>query len=151
MVGTVHSLFLVLVFKYGIKEREKVMKKWLLVLIIGCALVGCATFPDDGPAQASNLTMGVVKDIIIKGETNQADILKTFGSPNLTTKNRGGDEVWNYTRMSYKAKTGSDGISLIFVGGSRAMSSTTTKSFDLIIVFDENDVVKDYSVISAQY
>ena len=35
--------------------------------------------------------------------------------------------------------------------GSRAVSSATTKSFDLIIIFDENDIVKDYSIIAASF
>jgi hypothetical protein len=112
---------------------------------------GCATYPQGDPAQSSNLTMGMIKKEIIKGTTTQAEIMQKFGSPNLVTKNRSNDEVWNYSRMSYESKTGADGASFIFFGGSRAMSTTTTKSFDLIITFDEKDIVKDYSVISAQY
>jgi outer membrane protein assembly factor BamE (lipoprotein component of BamABCDE complex) len=88
---------------------------------------------------------------IKKGETTQADILKIFGSPNLVTKNRDNDEVWNYNRMSYEAAYGSDAGGFIFWGGSRAVSSTTVKSFDLIIIFDNNDVVKDYSIIAASF
>lgn len=114
-------------------------------------LIGCATYPQGDPAQSSNLTMGMVKKEIIKGTTNQTEIIQKFGSPNLVTKNRSNDEVWSYTRMSYEAKSGSDGVSIIFFGGSRAMSTTTSKSFDLIIIFDEKGIVKDYSVISAQY
>ena len=115
-------------------------------------LVGCATFPkEEEPAQQSNLTFGVVKSKIIKGQTTQAEILEIFGSPNITTKNRDDDEVWNYSRMSYKTAAGSDGGSVIFFGGNRAMSTATTASFDLIIIFDKNDRVKDYSVISAKF
>jgi hypothetical protein len=115
-------------------------------------LFGCATFPkEEEPAQASNLTFGVVKSKIIKGQTTQEEILKIFGSPNIITKNRDNDEVWNYNRMSYKTSAGEDGGTVIFWSGSRAMSTATTASFDLIIIFDNNDVVKDYSVISAKF
>ena len=128
---------------------EKVMA--VIVGLTLSVLIGCATFPQGDPAQSSNLTMGMVKKEIIKGSTNQTEILQKFGSPNLVTKNRSNDEVWNYNRMSYESKTGADGGSIIFWGGSRAMSTTTSKSFDLIITFDEKGIVKDYSVISAQY
>lgn len=99
----------------------------------------------------SNLTAGVVKTEIIKGKTTQAEILKIFGAPNIVTKNRENDEVWNYNRMSFDKAYGSEAGGFIFWGGSRAVSSSTTKSFDLIIIYDENDIVKDYSVISASF
>lgn len=114
--------------------------------------VGCVTMPkEEQTAQQSNLTFAVVKSKIIKGQTTQAEILTIFGSPNIATKNRDNDEVWNYSRMSYKEASGSEGTSFIFFGSTHAMSTATTASFDLIIIFDNNDVVKDYSVISAKF
>ena len=121
----------------------------MVILCISFA-IGCATFPEK-ETEKSKLTVGVVKQTIIKGETNQAEILETFGSPNLVTKNKEENEVWSYNRMSFEHKEGADGIFYIFGTGSRAMTTATTKSFDLIITFDENDIVKDYSVISASY
>lgn len=129
------------------------MKKSLIlftVLLVTASFIGCA---GSGQKEASNtnLTSGRVKMEIKKGVTTQDEILKIFGSPNIITKNRGNDEVWNYNRMSYESAYGSEGGGFIFWGGSRAASSTTTKSFDLIITFDKNDVVKDYSLISANF
>jgi hypothetical protein len=95
--------------------------------------------------------MGTVKTEIIKGRTTQTEVLKLFGAPNLVTKNRSNDEVWNYNRMSFDSVSGSDSGFAIFWTGSRALSSATTQSFDLIIVFDNGDIVKDYSVVSASY
>ncbi len=103
------------------------------------------------PVQKSNLTAGTVKREIVKGKTIQADVLKLFGSPNLMTMDSDGNEVWNYNRMSYTTTSGSDGGSLIFWSGSKAMRSSTTQSFDLIIVFDKSQIIKDYRVISAAY
>lgn len=122
------------------------------LLFVSLSLTNCATFPkEQEPAQQSNLTFGIVKSKIIKGQTNQDEILILFGAPNIITKNRDNDEVWNYNKMSYKTVTGSDGATVIFWSGSRAMSSATTQSFDLIIIFDKEDIVKDYSVISAKF
>lgn len=119
----------------------------LVALLSGCA----STVRDSQPAQKSNLTMGMVKTEIIKGRTTQTEVLKLFGAPNLITKNRSNDEVWNYNRMSFDSVSGSDSGFAIFWSGSRALSSATTQSFDLIIVFDGGDIVKDYSVVSASY
>lgn len=131
------------------------MKKNLLValLCIGILSVSCAQFPKEqaDPAEQSRLTFAVVKSKIIKGQTTQEEILKIFGSPNIITKNKNNDEVWNYSRMSYKATSGEDNRTGIFWNGSRAVSTTTTASFDLIVIFDKNDVVIDYSVISAKF
>lgn len=128
------------------------MNKITYIIIACLILSGCATFPQSKePATQSNLTIGTVKTKIIKGKTTQAEILELFGSPNLVTKNRANNEVWNYNKMSFESKVGEDGTWLLLWGGSRAMATSTTKSFDLIIEFDDKDIVKDYSVISAQY
>jgi len=115
-------------------------------------LAACATFPNnESTPQQSNLTVGMVKTKIIKGKTTQEEILKLFGAPNIITKNKNDDEVWNYNRMSFKYVSGSDGFTAIFANGNRAMSTATTESFDLIITFDKDGKVKDYSVISAKF
>lgn len=116
------------------------------------ALISCATFPRaNETSEKSNLTPATVKYQIIKGHTTQGEVLEILGAPNIITKNRDNDEVWNYNKMSFESIGGTDSGGLIFWGGSRAMSTTTTKSFDLIIIFDENDIVKDYSMISASF
>jgi outer membrane protein assembly factor BamE (lipoprotein component of BamABCDE complex) len=128
--------------------------RFLVVAVLSgvVALGGCAAYTQRSlPPSDSNLTAGVVKREIVKGQTTQAEILELFGSPNLVTMNRDDDEVWNYNRMSYETSTGADGGFAVFWSGTSAVSSTTTRSFDLVLVFDKNDVVKDYSVIQASY
>ncbi|MDP2302120.1 MAG: hypothetical protein Q8N03_06825 [Ignavibacteria bacterium] len=129
---------------------EKTISGFIFICIVSVVFFGCAT---SGVKEISNtnLTTGKVKMEIIKGVTTQAEILQIFGSPNIVTKNRSNDEVWNYNRMSFESAYGSEGGGFIFWGGSRAVSSATTKSFDLIIIYDDKDVVKDYSIISASF
>lgn len=126
------------------------MKKLLILSGFSLLLLasGCAPIPTVQPKQKSNLTVGMVKTKVIKGETNQAEIMELFGAPNLVTKNRNDDEVWNYNKMSFESGAGA--ASDVWLG-SRALASATTSSFDLIIIFDDNGVVKDYSIISASY
>ena len=137
-------------------------------LALGAAiLAGCATFPEKQKKSTSPLTAGNVTLQLKKGETTKDEVLKTFGSPNIVTKNREADEVWNYNRMNFTTRVGADAFGLgligglaggsgaggggLGVGGGRAVSTATTKSFDLMIIFDENDVVKDYSIIQASF
>jgi len=140
--------------KYRSGGKMKLISKALLFLVVTIFLAaGCVSFPKgEEKSLQSSLTFAVVKSKIIKGQTTQDEILKTFGSPNIITKNRSNDEVWNYNRMSYRAVSGTNqGPAGIFSSGERAMSTATTESFDLIITFDDNGVVKDYSVISAKF
>ena len=124
------------------------VKKILFSFIALVVLVSCASM---NTTQKSNLTPGVVKTKIQKGVTSQAEILRLIGSPNIITKNKEDDEVWNYSRQSFDAESGGFGGGLIFLGGAKAFSSSASKTFDLIITFDKNNVVKDYSVVSSQF
>ena len=117
------------------------------MLILG--LTGCSSTTI--PKQKSNLTVGMIKSTVIKGETTQNEVMRTFGSPNMVTKNRNNDEVWSYNKMSTDNSQKEGFATLFIVGQSSALSSSTTSSFDWIITFDKNDVVKDYSLISSSY
>lgn len=125
------------------------MNKLILTgfLIIGLTSCNSYKYGTDGTAEKSNLTMGVVKSKIFKGSTSQDEILKLFGSPNLVSKNKSNREVWSYNKMSVEQKAGSTD----FFAGQRASQSSSSRSFDLIITFDEKDVVLDYSVISTAF
>ena len=131
------------------------MKRIFIVHVVAIVFLslgaGCATFPEHQEEAKSPLTAGNVTMTVKKGTTTKAEILKTFGSPNIVTKNRDADEVWNYNRMNFTTRVGEDGGSIILLGGSRAVSTATTRSFDLIITFDSKDVVKDYSIIQASF
>ena len=111
-------------------------------------LVACAA-PQN--RQKSNLTTGTVKTNVQEGVTTQAEIVRLLGSPNLVTKDKEGREVWTYSRQSYDSSAGGFGGGLIVFGGSKAFSSSSASSFDLIITFDEKDVVKNYSIVSSQF
>lgn len=125
------------------------MNKLILtgLLIIGLSSCNSYKYGAEGTAEKSNLTMGVVKSKIVKGSTSQDEILKLFGSPNLVSKNKSNREVWSYNKMSVEQKAGSTD----FFTGQRASQSSSSKSFDLIITFDNQDVVLDYSVISTAF
>ncbi len=113
-----------------------------------CA-VSCTTLEET--PQKSNLTVGIIKTEIQKGVTSQAEIVQLLGSPNIITKNKQGREIWTYSKQSFKTEASRAGGGLILFGGSQAFSSATSSTFDLIIVFNDQDIVLDYSVVSAQF
>ncbi len=124
------------------------MKKLLLLILL--TVISCTAHKygaNSEPTQKSNLTFGMVKSKIIKNVTSQDEILKLFGSPNLTTKNKSNDEVWSYNKMSAQTKAGSSEVFF----GQKASVSSSSQSFDLIITFDSLDKVIDYSVISTSF
>jgi len=73
------------------------MKRFLIVLMLGVFLCGCASIY---PVERGRLTAGMVKKEIIKEVTTQNDILEVFGVPNIITKNKSGKEVWTYDKVS---------------------------------------------------
>ena len=122
---------------------------WLI--LISPLIFGLSACVTSQAPQKSNLTPGVVKTQVQKGVTSQADILGLLGAPNIVAKNKEGAEVWTYSRQSFDSESGGFGGGLLLFGGSKAFSSSSSNSFDLIITFDEKNIVKDYSVISSQF
>ena len=137
--------------------RITIFTSLLLSLVLGCASV----------PQKDNLTVGMVKSHVIKGETMQYEVFQLFGAPNYTTKSKGGNEVWVYDKVSVDAANSNimgtlnaEGTTVrgdtlikgrLGLGGSRGRSSASTRTLTVIIEFDENDVVKDYSWMSTAF
>ncbi len=134
------------------------MKIFLPLIISSVLLTGCMqsnSAPQVAP-QKSNLTYGTVKSQIVKGQTTQPEVIQILGSPNMVSKTKGGDEVWTYSKQSVDSasRQSAYGLGIPFLAGfnsSKASSSTSVSTFDLMITFDSNDVVKDYSVVSSQF
>ncbi|TDS17464.1 hypothetical protein [Sphingobacterium paludis] len=125
------------------------MYKILLSGLLILSTVACKypRYAADASAEKSNLTVGIVKSKIIERETTQEEIIKLFGSPNLISKNKANREVWSYNKMAVENRSGST----TFFAGRRASQSTSSTTFDLIITFDKDDIVSNYSVVSTTY
>lgn len=134
----------------------------ILIAALGSLSAGACALgpkPTTPPPGSSNLTAGMVKSEVREGVTTQAEILGMFGAPNIVTRNSDDQEVWNYNRMSFESTESESGVLAVLwkgwgggAAGSRAATSTaTTRSFDLILVFDGKDVVRSYKLISAVF
>ena len=79
-------------------------------IALSIALIsGCATAPAPVDQRNSILTQGNVQMNLRVGSTTKADVLNTFGSPNITTRDASGEEVWSYQRQATVAQSSSSG------------------------------------------
>ena len=133
------------------------------ILVFGTILLFLSSCASSPPRQGSHLTFGMVKKNVIKGETHQEEVLKLFGAPNIITQKSGKHETWTYEKVSYDASQYSGGIGAgaggiigsTATGGvgtfSGSKSSSSTKTMTLMIYFDSNDKVIDYSIVETHY
>jgi outer membrane protein assembly factor BamE (lipoprotein component of BamABCDE complex) len=82
------------------------------------------------------------------GKTTKSDVIETFGSPNITTRDGDGNEVWTYQRQAQinQSSSSSEFIFVIIAGKSSSASGfeSSSRMMTLIIKFDNNDIVTDF-------
>ena len=79
-------------------EMNRWRKNIVLCLLVVFLGYGCAT--SGASYQRSNLTFGMIKKNLVKGQTDQAEVLSLFGAPNIMTRNKSGEEVWTYDKIA---------------------------------------------------
>ena len=148
------------------------MKRILSILIISFIVFNCAP-PEpiiiEVPVEKEDkLTLGTIQSKIKKG-MNQTEVLEVLGSPNIVTKNSQGNEVWTYDKVgssqsssnqasaTYGQAQLNQGFWAFLFGGTTnsAQSSsgrnTESKSLTIIINFDSNSTVSDFTYQSLKY
>ena len=71
------------------------------------------------------------------------EVQETLGAPNIISKNKGGNEVWTYDRVS--KETTSRGF--LFWSSNESTQRTLT----VLITFDENGRVTDFTYHSTEF
>ena len=124
------------------------MKKFLFIFVFSILLTGCVTAPEPLTKKNSELTQGMVQMNLEVGKTTKADVLETFGAPNITTRDSSGNEVWTYQRQAQVSQSSSSsGFIFVIIAGKSAEASgfeTSSRMMTLIIKFDGNDIVTDF-------
>ena len=132
------------------------MKKIIIISLTSIILFSCAA---NKPDDSNNLTLGTVQSKISKGQS-QSSVMDILGSPNIVTKNSQGREVWTYDRISSENDASSSFVFYIlnpiswFTGGgtnSKSSSSSSSKSLTVLITFDDNKNVLDFTYQSLKY
>jgi outer membrane protein assembly factor BamE (lipoprotein component of BamABCDE complex) len=118
-------------------------------------LSACATTPEPVDARNSILTQGNVQMNLKVGVTTKADVLNSFGSPNITTRDATGEEVWSYQRQATVSQSSDSANywSIFLTGESRSASgfSQSSRMMTLIITFNKNDVISDFRSRSSDF
>ena len=119
-------------------------------------MVGCVSAPPQPVSDRnSQLTQGNVQLNLQVGSTTKADVLESFGAPNITTRDGSGREVWTYQRHAQVTQKSSQSNywTVIFVGGSEEAAGFESSSsmITLIIKFDAQDLVADFKSRTSSF
>ena len=122
--------------------------KTALTLSMTLLVAACAAPYEPLNNRNSDLTQGNVQMNLVVGQTTKAEVLENFGSPNVTTRDGAGREVWTYQRAGQASQSASRSAywTVILAGASSRSSGfeSSSRMMTLIIKFDDNDVVTDF-------
>lgn len=123
--------------------------------LVFLAATGCVAPPQPVSNRNSELTQGNVQLNLKVGSTTKAEVLETFGAPNITTRDGAGREVWTYQRAGQAAQSSSQsGYWTVILAGQSSSASgfeSTSRMMTLIIKFDANDIVDDFRSRSSNF
>lgn len=123
-------------------------KSHMVICVLFLFLSGCVVTPQPLTEKNSDLTQGNVQMNLVVGQTSKAEVLENFGSPNVTTRDGAGREVWSYQRAAHvsQSTTQSGYWTVILAGQSTSASGfeSSSRMITLIIKFNEQDLVTDF-------
>ena len=129
----------------------------ILIFMAISTLVGCASNPSSMESTIPNspFTHGNVQLTLKKGVTNQAEVLETFGAPNVATVDSEGNEVWTYQKNA-TVSTSRDSSAygtVILVGGRTSTSGfeQSSRTMTLILKFDATKKVIDFKSMTTSF
>ena len=120
----------------------------LFSFMLSIVLIGCTPAPKPLTERNSQLTQGNVQMNLVVGKTTKVEVLENFGSPNITTRDGAGREVWSYQRAAQVSQSSSQsGYWTILLAGQSSNASgfqSSSSMITLIIKFNSSDVVTDF-------
>ena len=129
------------------------------IFLVGLILVASPALSKDRKKpvddRMNTLTQGNVQLNLSVGKTTKLEVLQSFGSPNITTRDASGAEVWSYQRHATVSQSSSSSsyFSIIIggVGKSADGFSQSSRTATLIIKFDRSDVVSDFQSRMSEF
>jgi|TARA_R110000744_G_scaffold344229_2_gene449516 hypothetical protein len=112
----------------------KVSVSLLVTLVSVLILSGCASSGNQSLKEETEFTVSAK---VVDGQTTAAEIKAMFGSPYETTYTDSGSLIWKFRLDDLK----SDAINYIPIVNWFGSSVSGTRK-ELVVLFDENDVVK---------
>jgi outer membrane protein assembly factor BamE (lipoprotein component of BamABCDE complex) len=144
------------------------MKRTVAAFMLASAVATSAIAKDRDQDNSQNtLTHGMAQMTLHVGLTTQAEVLETFGAPNITTLDGQGQEVWVYDRQATVSSVGTSGFSIgmllggagsavggvggLGFGSSKSRASSTQRTMTLIIKFGSDKKVSDFRSRSSSF
>ena len=126
-----------------------------LLLIAGMLISGCISTPQVETDKNSQLTQGNIQLFLQSGQTTKAQVLENVGAPNVITRDSEGKEIWTYQRSAQISGSSSKNnfwtILLASQSGGSSGFRSSSRMMTLIIKFDENDIVSDFSSRTSNF
>ena len=146
----------------------------LFLLVSSLAIFGCMSAAEHKAAvqntDTDRITAGKVQREIKVGMSS-AQVVEVLGSPNVVTTDEQRREVWVYDKIATETvySTSSGGVSALILGGagspgllggvlgggnttrSAGAASKTQRTLTIIIKFDENQKVRDFSYRQSSF
>jgi outer membrane protein assembly factor BamE (lipoprotein component of BamABCDE complex) len=98
--------------------------------------------------------VGTVQREIKKGMSS-AKVVEILGSPNIVSTDKDNNEVWIYDKASSNLVSsnslGGVNILLLFGGNSAGAISSSQRTLTIIIKFNKNNKVKDFSYRTSSF
>jgi outer membrane protein assembly factor BamE (lipoprotein component of BamABCDE complex) len=107
------------------------MKRYSLLIGVLCLLVTLSACGMKSVKQGAMIDAAKVKSSVVDGKTTKSDVVMEFGPPTKTMEN---EKMFFYTWSETSTST------IPLYGG------TTTITNNLIILFDDNGVVKNHKI-----
>lgn len=123
------------------------------LLITGCQGAGShrAAVQDDS---TDRMTVGKVQREIRVGMSS-AEVAQVLGSPNIVSTDEQRREVWIYDKIATDRvqSSGSGGASILILGASSSAgaSSTSQRTLTVVIKFDSEGKVRDFSYHTTRF
>lgn len=118
-----------------------ILKILLMTLFFSSLICGCNNGQNN--VRQSNLTAGMAKRTITKGQTTQAEVMEVFGPPDLVT-HKDDMQVWTYDKIRYDIQSSGSYFTVLLYGTENSRLKSSSTSTMLIIYFDNQDIVRDY-------
>lgn len=134
------------------------MKINLIIMLSVLALLGCNTAAshrasvDKGDSE--KISVGTVQREIKIGMSGVA-VIEALGAPNMVSTDKDRNEVWIYDKVSNttvkSASSGGANVLILFGNSESGATSTSQKTLTIIIKFNKDKAVRDFSYRTSSF
>lgn len=137
----------------SLNNKKEFPMKNLSILTLTLFLFGCSTLSDNsvidgsfinkiGASQVEKENSDSVSSKVIKGKTTKDEIQKIFGKPTSRSTDGDGNDTWAYSDINFTTNlAGYMPIPIV----RNVFGHTKTQSKNLIIIFNKNGIVENYT------